>query len=73
VKKQKPDFQNTKLFDNQQFITKEQWQEKVQHEINTSIDDLLFKTNEQINLKPLYTKEDREGLEHLDDLPGLPP
>jgi methylmalonyl-CoA mutase len=73
VKKQKPDFQNIKLFDDQQFITKEQWQEKVENEIKTSIDDLLFETNEQINLKPLYTKDDRDGLEHIDNLPGLPP
>jgi len=73
LKKQMPDFQNIPLFDKQNFITKEEWQEKVNQEIDTSIDDLLFETNEQISLKPLYTKEDREGLEHIDDLPGLPP
>jgi methylmalonyl-CoA mutase len=73
LKKQKPDFQNLSLFDQQQFISKEEWQEKVKNEIDTSIDDLLFETNEQISLKPIYTKEDRDGLEHLDDLPGLPP
>jgi methylmalonyl-CoA mutase len=73
LKKQKPDFQNLSLFDQQQFITKEEWQEKVKKEIDTTIDDLLFETNEQISLKPIYTKEDRDGLEHLDDLPGLPP
>lgn len=73
MKKQKPDFQNVSLFDKQRSITKEHWQERVNQEIETSIDDLLFETNEQISLKPLYTKEDREGVEHLDDLPGLPP
>ncbi|EKN69713.1 methylmalonyl-CoA mutase [Neobacillus bataviensis LMG 21833] len=73
MKKQKPDFQNISLFDEQKFITKEEWQEKVKQEIDTSIDDLLFETNEQIYLKPLYSKEDRDGLEHLDNLPGLPP
>ncbi|SMQ82704.1 heterodimeric methylmalonyl-CoA mutase large subunit precursor [Bacillus sp. OV166] len=73
MKKQKPDFQNISLFDNQSFMTKEEWQQKVHKEINTSIDDLLFETNEQISLKPLYTKEDREDLEHIDNLPGLPP
>lgn len=70
---QKPDFENISLFDEQDFITKEQWQEQVNKEIETSIDDLLFETNEQIKLKPLYTSEDRIGLQHLDDLPGLPP
>ncbi|WP_040208197.1 methylmalonyl-CoA mutase [Neobacillus jeddahensis] len=74
MKKQKPDFQKISLFDNDaEFLTKEKWQEKVNQEIMTSIDDLLFETNEQISLKPIYTKEDREGLEHIDDLPGLPP
>lgn len=32
-----------------------------------------FETNEQIKIKPLYTKADRNGLKHLDDKPGLPP
>ncbi|QIZ09822.1 methylmalonyl-CoA mutase [Priestia megaterium] len=73
MKKQKPDFQNISLFCDQSFMTKEEWQQKVHQEINTSIDDLLFETNEQISLKPLYTKEDREDLEHIDNLPGLPP
>ncbi|WP_374049602.1 methylmalonyl-CoA mutase [Neobacillus sp. OS1-2] len=54
-------------------MTKEEWQEKVKQEIVTTIDDLLFETNEQITLKPLYTKEDRDELEHLENLPGLPP
>ncbi|MEH7546358.1 MULTISPECIES: methylmalonyl-CoA mutase [Bacillaceae] len=54
-------------------MTKREWEEKVNHEISSSIEDLLFETNEQIYLKPIYTKEDRVGLEHIDDLPGLPP
>ncbi|WP_310360073.1 methylmalonyl-CoA mutase [Neobacillus drentensis] len=54
-------------------MTKEEWQQKVQQDINTTIADLLFETNEQIKLKPLYTKEDREDLEHIGNLPGLPP
>jgi methylmalonyl-CoA mutase len=69
----KPDFQNAKLYEEQKFITKEEWMVKVDKEIDSSIEDLLFETNEQINLKPLYTKENRDGLEHLDHLPGLPP
>ncbi|NWQ39926.1 methylmalonyl-CoA mutase [Bacillus sp. EB106-08-02-XG196] len=70
---QKPDFQSISLFEEQDFITKEQWLDKVDKQIDTSINDLLFETNEQIQLKPLYTKEDREGLQHLNDLPGVPP
>src|SRR3954454_199511 len=70
---QKPDFQHISLFDEQDFMTKEQWQEQVDKEIDGSIDEMLFETNEQIQLKPLYTSENREGIQHLDDLPGLPP
>ncbi|TDL77096.1 methylmalonyl-CoA mutase [Rhodococcus qingshengii] len=70
---QKPDFQSISLFEEQDFITKEQWQEQVNKQIDTSIDNLLFETNEQIQLKPLYTTEDRKGLQHLEDLPGIPP
>ncbi|PAE43897.1 methylmalonyl-CoA mutase [Bacillus sp. 7884-1] len=70
---QKPDFQSISLFEEQDFMTKEQWEEQVDKQIDTSIDDLLFETNEQIQLKPLYTNEDRKGLQHLDDLPGIPP
>ncbi|WP_045517498.1 methylmalonyl-CoA mutase [Neobacillus niacini] len=73
MKSQKPNFQNIPLFDEQDFITKEQWQDEVEKEIDSSIDELLFETNEQIQLKPLYTSEDRGGIKHLDDLPGIPP
>jgi methylmalonyl-CoA mutase len=73
LKKQKPDFQNISLFSNQTFMTKEEWQESAQTEMDVSIDDLLFETNEQISLKPLYTKEDRKDLEQIGHLPGLPP
>ncbi|WP_442862462.1 methylmalonyl-CoA mutase [Bacillus sp. USDA818B3_A] len=54
-------------------MTKKEWEEKINEEMAVSFEDLLFETNEQILLKPIYTKEDREGLEHIDDLPGLPP
>jgi methylmalonyl-CoA mutase len=69
----RPDFQNIQLFDTQNMLTKEKWKELAEKELQASINDLLFSTNEQIDLKALYTKEDREGVEHLNDLPGLPP
>jgi len=73
MRNKKPDFQNTPLFGEQPFITKEEWQKKVDKEITSTVDELLFETNEQIKLKPLYIKEDLDGLEHLNDLPGIPP
>ena len=35
--------------------------------------DLAWRTPEGIDVKPLYTAEDLEGLEHLDSLPGFAP
>ncbi|MBS4173397.1 methylmalonyl-CoA mutase [Bacillus sp. FJAT-49736] len=32
-----------------------------------------YTTNEKINIKPLYTREDTKGFSHLRDLPGLEP
>lgn len=32
-----------------------------------------WKTPEQIQVKPVYTKEDLEGMEHLDYVAGIPP
>ena len=32
-----------------------------------------WKTPEQIDVKPVYTKEDLEGMEHLDFTAGIPP
>ncbi len=34
---------------------------------------LVWHTPEQIDVKPLYTAADLEGLEHLDTMPGFPP
>ncbi len=35
--------------------------------------DLAWRTPEGIEVKPLYTAADLEGLEHLESLPGFPP
>lgn len=66
---QKPDFTKVRLFDEEETISKEQ----IDAELSQSIDDLLFETNEQIKVKPLYTKTDLNSSEHLDGMPGLPP
>ena len=38
-----------------------------------SLEELNWATPEGITVKPLYTAEDLERLEHLDSLPGFPP
>jgi methylmalonyl-CoA mutase len=66
---QKPDFTKVRLFGEEKEVSKEQ----VDHHIQQNIDDLLFETNEQIKLKPVYTKEDVKSAEHMEGMPGLPP
>lgn len=66
---QKPDFAKVRLFEIEKPLNKEQ----IDREISQTIDALLFETNEQIMVKPVYTKKDINAAEHLDDKPGLPP
>ncbi|MEW8969205.1 methylmalonyl-CoA mutase [Mesobacillus jeotgali] len=68
-KVQKPDFKKVRLFAEEKEASKEQ----VDRQVQQKIDDLLFETNEQIKVKPVYTKEDVTSSEHMDGMPGLPP
>lgn len=38
-----------------------------------TVEELFYETNEQIKLKPQYTKEDLKNAEHLGTLPGIAP
>lgn len=49
------------------------WQVKFEEETGKSLDQWVFKTLEQVELKPLYTVDDYQGCEHLDSMPGLAP
>ncbi len=49
------------------------WRDLAEHEAGESLEELTWRTMEQIDVKPLYTKKDLTGLEHLDYLAGLPP
>ncbi|MDP4156080.1 MAG: methylmalonyl-CoA mutase, partial [Bacillota bacterium] len=73
MNKFKPDFQKINLDIVNQQTSKEEWEKKAEAEIQAMIDDLLFETNEQISVKPLYTSEDLQNLEHLQTFPGLAP
>ncbi len=70
----RPDFSSVKWYKQDQKVSEAEWKKKVEEEINHTFEDLLFETNEQISLKPLYTNEDTKDFEHLDYMqPGLPP
>ncbi|MBT5498796.1 MAG: methylmalonyl-CoA mutase [Alphaproteobacteria bacterium] len=50
------------------------WRQQADKELKTrSTDDLLVETSEGISVKPLYTAEDLEGIEHLGTMPGVAP
>ncbi|NKX42000.1 methylmalonyl-CoA mutase [Rhodobacteraceae bacterium R_SAG2] len=53
---------------------KARWQELATGELRgRSLDDLTWKTLEGIDVQPLYTAEDVNGLEHLGSIPGEAP
>jgi methylmalonyl-CoA mutase len=50
------------------------WQELAEKQLRgRPLEDLTWNTPEGINVKPLYTREDLEALEHVNTLPGFPP
>jgi methylmalonyl-CoA mutase len=54
--------------------TLKDWSALVDRELKgRSPEDLAWPTPEGIEVKPLYTAEDLEGIEHLDALPGFAP
>lgn len=69
----RPDFSTLNWRTKETTTNEKDWRQSVEDEIEKSIDDLLFETNEQIAIKPLYTSEDCKDFEHLDYMPGIPP
>lgn len=53
------------------FPDMQQWRETAEQSLKGKpLESLMTKTYEGILLKPLYVKQDVEGLSHIDDLPG---
>ncbi len=61
-----PDFNNIDITASFPSIDGKEWQEKNNIEAQ-------WETPEHIDVKPVYTREDLEGLEHLDYAAGVPP
>ena len=56
--------------------TAAQWKEKANKQLsrmNKTVDDLVWKTPEGIDIKPVYTAEDLKGLKYTDTMPGMEP
>ncbi|MEQ8868335.1 MAG: methylmalonyl-CoA mutase family protein, partial [Roseovarius sp.] len=53
---------------------KDEWREIAEKELkNRKLEDLTWKTLEGIDVSPVYTAEDVEGLDHLGSIPGAAP
>ncbi len=53
--------------------TFEDWRLRFEAETGRSLEEMTFKTLEQIDLQPLYTRSDLANCEHLDSMPGFAP
>ncbi len=54
--------------------TLKDWQELAAKECKgRQLEELTWKTPEGIDVKPLYSAQDLEGLDHLDSMPGMAP
>jgi methylmalonyl-CoA mutase len=69
----KPDFKNIDLNIKPNPITFDEWIKTVTTEERERIENLIWDTNEKIPVKPLYTREDVAGLEHIHYTAGIPP
>ena len=53
---------------------KEVWEEQAARELRgKSLSDLNWQTPEGIEVKPVYSEEDLDGISHIDSMPGFPP
>ncbi len=49
------------------------WEKLAESAAGKPVADLTWHTPEQIDVKPMYTAADLEGLDHLQTMPGIPP
>lgn len=54
-------------------LSYEEWRAAVERETGRSLDDYLWQTVEQIAVRPFYTKEETQHLEHLGFVSGIAP
>jgi methylmalonyl-CoA mutase len=51
----------------------DEWRAVAEKELKASPDTLLWRTPEGIDIKPLYTADDLDGIDHLNTMPGMKP
>ncbi len=68
-----PDFSKVELVTRSREGSASSWAAALERATGMTVNDLLWKTNEQIPVKPLYTADDLAGLRHLGFTAGIPP
>jgi methylmalonyl-CoA mutase len=69
----KPDFANIKLDLKSKKTSYEDWKKKFKKDTGKDVDEFIWHTMEQIDVRPLYTKEDIKDYEHINYMAGVPP
>ncbi len=69
----KPEFSKIKLDTGSGKGSYEEWKEKFKAETGKDFEEFVWKTMEQIDVKPLYTGDDIKDKSHLDYVSGMPP
>lgn len=69
----KADFSKIDLNLTSQKTSYEDWKKKFEEATGKDADEFIWHTMEQIDVKPLYTKEDIKELEHINYMAGIPP
>jgi methylmalonyl-CoA mutase len=69
----KPDFKNIKPELKPVSKSWDEWVNSVSKETKEKYEDLIWDTNEKIEVKPLYTSEDLKSLEHIKYTAGIAP
>ncbi|SBV93254.1 methylmalonyl-CoA mutase [uncultured Alphaproteobacteria bacterium] len=68
-----PNFANLGLDEVKSSASYKDWEARAKAEAGRAIDDMLWETPEKIGVKPLYSADALEGMDHLHTMPGLPP
>ncbi|MDE5412524.1 methylmalonyl-CoA mutase [Alkalihalobacterium chitinilyticum] len=69
----KPDFTNISFTADKPASNLDNWRKQAEQTTGASLEELTFHTTEKIDVKPLYTKEDTDGMKHLDYVAGIAP
>ncbi|NJN97357.1 MAG: methylmalonyl-CoA mutase [Anaerolineales bacterium] len=68
-----PDFTKLDFDAGYPAVDEKSWREQFEKETGMPVEEFVWKTMEQIDVKPLYTGADTQNLEHQGYVAGLPP